>query len=122
MDGLTIPDGTEIEWTAIDSKGQETTCSFSVFVDPNSIPEDAFAAFELSAFPNPANDLLQLSSNFGIEYVQVQSMDGKMVFSKVFEGELRVQLSTSELTDGAYILTVRTLNGYEKSQLQVISH
>ena len=48
-------------------------------------------------------------------------MDGTTVQRSVSNGEMTVRINTTELTDGAYVVTVVSKNGYRKSSLQLIS-
>jgi hypothetical protein len=120
LDGVTIPDGTTITWTVTDSKGQQSSCSFDVFVDANSVFTDIYKGYELNIYPNPATDRFIIEGNFPISEIMVQTMDGKTIQYTKINGERKAEVNTGELPAGAYIVTVKAVNGYRKSMLQVI--
>jgi hypothetical protein len=121
LDGVTIPDGTNITWTITDSKGQQASCSFNVYVDANSVFDEKLERYALNMYPNPARDQFTVEGNFPISEIMVQTMDGKTVQHIFAEGEHRIEISTSAYRSGAYIVTVKAKNGYRKSMLQLIN-
>lgn len=121
LDGVTIPDNTSITWTITDSQGQQNTCHFNVFVNPNSVIHDVYAAYNLNMYPNPARDHFIVEGNFPISEVLIQTMDGKTIQHIKPDFERKVQINTSALSNGAYIVTVKSDNGFRRSELQVIS-
>jgi len=121
LNGVMIPDGTEITWTVTDSKGRQNSCNFSAYVEPNSVITDVFAAYQVNMYPNPASELFMVEANFPITEILVQTMDGKTIQHTMADGERKVQVNTGSFTNGAYIVTVRSSNGYRHSALQVIS-
>ena len=120
LNGITIPDGTSITWTVTDTKGQQSSCSFNVYLLANHIPADLYNAFELNIYPNPAMEYFNVESNFPVQEIIVQTMDGTTVQRYTSTGERLVRISTEELTGGAYVVTVVSSNGYRKSSLQLI--
>lgn len=80
-------------------------------VDGNlSVEEDVF--FSLSAFPNPGSDkvTLKISENFGIQTVEVISVDGKVVATAFTKSANGYEVNTSELKTGVYM--IRVTNGF----------
>ncbi len=121
LNGVTIPDNTSITWTITDSRGQQETCSFNVFVEPTSVIHDVYADYRLNMYPNPARDHFIVEANFPISEVLVQTMDGKTIQHTKPGFERKVQINTSSLSNGAYIVTVKSDNGFRRSELQVIT-
>lgn len=120
LDGLTIPDGTTITWTATDSKGQQATCSFDVFVDANSVFNDRTNGYEVNIYPNPAADHFTISGNFMVDQVIIQSMEGRTVGKFEALDALSVNINSSGYRAGMYIITVIGKDGSRISKLQSI--
>ncbi len=120
LDGTTVPDGTTITWTATDSRGQQTSCSFNVYLDANNIFNDVFKGYELNIYPNPASERFTIAGNFVIKQVIVQSMEGR-VFEQI-DGVNGVSLSVnvSDYPAGMYIITVTGKDGSRISRLQSV--
>ena len=116
-----IPDGTTIVWTATDSKGQQTSCSMKVFVDPDHVQIEEYLAHNFKTYPNPANDFFNIESTFPVKDIIIQTMDGKTVQQIIAEGRQFIQVNTSSYSSGMYLLIVRGENGARVHQLQLIS-
>ena len=71
---------------------------------------------EVSVYPNPASNFVQVTSDM-IERVEIHNMLGQKVFDQVY-GDNHVIISTSGLTPGNYAVTVYTSG--EKVTKQVI--
>ena len=87
----------------------------------NSIHAVTYDAFKPTIYPNPAAEYFNVESNFPVQEVIIQTMDGTTVQRSVSNGEMTVRINTTELTGGAYVVTVVSKNGYRKSSLQLIS-
>ena len=61
---------------------------------------------KLSVFPNPVNDVLQITSEFEIQKISILEGDGKFIKSSTENA-----VSISELSTGIYIVQVQTTNG-----------
>jgi hypothetical protein len=96
-----------------------------VIAGPNSINDVNFAG-ALSIFPNPVNDLLNVSFELNINSnidLSIYGVDGKIVNTRVFNNakEVNTTFNTSSLNNGVYILKVQTDNG-TSTQKFVVSH
>lgn len=67
----------------------------------------------ISVYPNPTNDLLNLNFNKSITVQQITLMDlhGKTVYSNNTVTSTSMQIDISNLSQGLYMLNVRTNNG-----------
>lgn len=120
LDGVTIPDGTTITWTVTDSKGQQASCSFDVFVDANGILNRMYGDYQVNIYPNPATDHFTISSNFMMDHVIIQSMEGRTIRRIDAVDNLSTEISTSGFQPGMYIITVMGKDGSRISRLQSV--
>src|SRR5690625_5109271 len=77
----------------------------------SSIDKQLFESF--SFYPNPIQNVINLKSGSNIEYVQVYDMLGKNVV-EVAPNALSVELNTSKLQKGVYIMKV-TIKGTQET-------
>src|SRR5690554_1277667 len=77
----------------------------------SSIDKQLFESF--SFYPNPIQNVINLKSGSNIEYVQVYDMLGKNVI-EVAPNALSVELNTSKLQKGVYIMKV-TIKGTQET-------
>ncbi|MEX0987521.1 MAG: CotH kinase family protein [Bacteroidales bacterium] len=121
LNGVTIPDGTSITWTAIDSKGQQASCTFNVYLSTNNTYNQAVTSYNFKLYPNPANDHFTIESNFPVKEIVIQTMDGRTVYHSTPESEMNIRINSGRFASGAYLVTVVSVNGYSKSTLQIIN-
>ena len=117
LDGVSIPDGTTVTWTVTDSKGQQASCSFDVFVDANSIFNNRYADYEVSIYPNPATDRVTIASNYTVRHITIRSMEGRDMQQIDAGNQMKVTVNTSEYPAGMYIITVTGKDGSRISKL-----
>lgn len=70
-------------------------------------------ATKFSVFPNPANNIVNITNNenIGVEQLQVYDVSGKAVQSQIFNIENQVQLNIGNLASGTYMLHIKTNKG-----------
>ena len=73
---------------------------------------------ELSLFPNPANDYVQLNLDTSNHLISIIDLTGKTVFSIQSNGNSQLQIPVSQLAEGMYIVSVE---GVDYSKL-VVKH
>lgn len=73
-----------------------------------SVGIDDLAETNVSVYPNPVADVLNISYNGEIRYVEVYDLVGRMV--KHISGDVN-QISTNEMETGIYVVRVATENG-----------
>lgn len=64
----------------------------------------------VSVFPNPANDVLNINFSLEVASINVIALDGKVVLTENVSG-FDVQVNITELTSGAYIVEAIGSNG-----------
>ncbi len=70
-----------------------------------SIGTNELAEIDLNIFPNPANDILQISSSERLDYVNIFSLEGRLILNKpFFNGNYFIDIS--QLEPGNYILRI----------------
>jgi len=63
----------------------------------------------ISLYPNPANNLLNLKSDFEIQHIEVYDIFGKLILEKDFkEISAEVQIDIENLSSGLYLLVVQS--------------
>lgn len=82
------------------------TCSFTVIVDKN-VSTDDFAANELSIFPNPVLDIININSSQNISSIQIYSISGALIKTVEINNNV-VQLDLNDLNSGIYFLKNNT--------------
>jgi len=81
----------------------------SVTPTPQSVSENNI--MQATLYPNPAKDMITISSEENIANVMVYDMQGKLVKQQVFSTEQEVRLNVSELSNGLYNVVATSLNG-----------
>ena len=73
---------------------------------------------EMSAFPNPANDVLTLKSNMNSDQLNVTITDitGSIIRCESYRNSSQIEISTAELAAGCYYITAEA--GEQKSTLR----
>lgn len=80
---------------------------------------------EVSVYPNPANDYLNVKFGNGTGSnmtFEVYSMDGRMVLSQeetIKAGDSNIQLDINKLSEGIYILHMKTMDGSYTTKFMV---
>ncbi|GGB66137.1 hypothetical protein GCM10007424_02620 [Flavobacterium suaedae] len=89
-------------WVVIDNV--EVTATASI---------DEVSASQLSVFPNPANNVVNIvnTSNNLVNAVEVVDLNGRTVKSVKFDGVSEAQINISELSSGVYMMNITTDNG-----------
>jgi len=94
---------------------------FSVGIDDRTIDD-----WRLAIFPNPANDVVKVEvqgSKFRVQSVVVTDMLGRTSSPPAKEGSGEViNLNTSDLPDGIYLLTITNNDGNRHTQRLVVRH
>jgi hypothetical protein len=57
-------------------------------------------------YPNPAEDVVNVTATTNVNNIGVFSLDGKMVMSDNFVGDTKVKIKVDDLAAGIYVLKV----------------
>lgn len=71
-----------------------------------TLPESGAGIIEMALFPNPAVNEVTLKSdeNKRIEFIRIQNIEGQMVYENNAVNDTEVQLNTSNLSKGIYLV------------------
>ena len=72
---------------------------------------DEHETVDLSVYPNPAKESLNLFSMEGLQEVKLYNMLGQQVSSEMFDGNTSATLDLGGLASGLYVIAVSTANG-----------
>lgn len=75
---------------------------------------------ELKAYPNPANNILNISAPEKIESIVLVSVTGKQVYSESNVLNVLKQIDLSDFDGGSYVLIVTTTETSYKKKVQII--
>lgn len=80
---------------------------------PNYLNVDEFLSSKFNLFPNPANDIVTITSNenIGIEQIEIYDVSGKNVKFQKYNNENEIQLNISDLASGTYMFHIKTNQG-----------
>jgi len=83
------------------------TNNFDCFnVNPSGASIEENSILDVVVFPNPANDVLNISSTEAIESVKIYGFDGKLVSTQTSN-----VVNVADLNAGMYIYMVKTISG-----------
>lgn len=86
---------------------------------PLNLSKNNASAFQI--YPNPANEILQLSSDESIKQCLFYDISGKVIMTiDSFQGGKNIDVSN--LSDGLYLLKIQFTNGEERSKKISIVH
>ncbi len=68
-------------------------------------------ASNFAVYPNPANDVVNISANAGLNNVQIVDINGRTVKSAKFDGATQAQINISDLASGLYIMNIASDKG-----------
>lgn len=70
---------------------------------------DEVNANDFSVYPNPANDMINVSSNsLNINNLSIVDINGRQVMNNSYDGSISASLNITELSSGLYLLNITT--------------
>jgi len=110
--GATVGEGvTIITLTAIDTAGNEATCTFNLTVDVDLGVEDLELISDIILYPNPTTGSLQLLNNSTHELIAVSIIDVNGRLIKIFDisnTSVETTLSLENIANGLYFVKIET--------------
>lgn len=89
---------------------------------PTNVSIDELAAADLSVYPNPAHDAVNISSPNGKVSFRLMDLNGRVVLSSSDDAQAHT-LNVSQLVAGVYVLTtIETKTGLSSTHKIVVSH
>lgn len=73
----------------------------------------------VALFPNPASDMITLTSNCSIKQIEIIDISGKLIV-KVFPNSIEASVFVNELEKGVYFIKIQTENSIQVKKLQVL--
>jgi hypothetical protein len=104
--------------TSTDSDNPLLIIPVTLLVDPNASVNE-LDQVDVSLFPNPANDHLQVQANQLIERISITDISGKTIYT-VHENSHQALLDLTFLRNGMYLIQIITKQGTLTEKLQVI--
>jgi len=78
----------------------------------NALSNDTFLSSKFNVYPNPANNLVNVSGgNVTFDAVNVTDLNGRVVKNVKFDAVSSTQINISELSSGMYIMNIFTNEG-----------
>jgi hypothetical protein len=74
---------------------------------------------DLTLFPNPTDEMLNISSEFAMQSLTISSMNGVLVLKTTLDGKTSHQLDLREIPSGMYITEITTESGIRTKRLIV---
>jgi len=93
---------------AIQDDGLSAIITKEIVIEGNAISESQSS--QISVYPNPAKDLVNISSNQEIERITVYSLLGKLVYDSMISESGKLQLNTANYEPGMYMIKVKSAN------------
>ena len=97
----------------------------NVYVGIDSVNRDGIPNIynndEIRIYPNPANESLTISSkDDSIEYLELYSILGKLIYAESVERKNEINISVSNIIQGLYFMKVLTTKNYTVQKIQII--
>jgi hypothetical protein len=112
----TLTPGTRVDVSSLLDQNAVEPTAMSVAVLRNnttSVKETFGSTVPSLLAPNPASDVLHVTSSIQVRQIQIVSMDGSVVAS----GQGSQSISVATLSNGPYVAIVRDMNGTTRTQL-----
>ena len=99
--------------------------SFKVFVNCNTVGVEELKKehFNLTLFPTPVQDILNIRCEAGLNEISVCDLQGKIILAESFHNASEnITVNTAQIPNGIYLLRVKTFNDAFICKRFVIAH
>lgn len=88
---------------------------------PTGIHDVTELQSSINCFPNPANDNIDITSDFALlQNVIIINTVGEVVFKQSYENDIKLSLNLKQLSQGAYFLSIKTNEGNITKPIQIV--
>jgi Secretion system C-terminal sorting domain len=98
-----------------------TTDVITVTVSPVGIIEVGFTNVDLRILPNPASDVLNITSRFGFEKIELLSITGQILLTELTTDKSQ-QLNLADFAEGIYFVKISYANGQSVTKKVIVNH
>jgi hypothetical protein len=108
--------------------GTQDSTSFTVYDLPGTLGSDSNETFinkkkqfnptKVDIYPNPAEDIFNISSDSKINRIIVSNMNGSVIYNKKLK-KSKTRISTEKFSTGIYILRIYTDKGVLQKKVQI---
>ncbi|MCF8464541.1 MAG: T9SS type A sorting domain-containing protein [Flavobacteriales bacterium] len=112
--------GGVVALTASETTVELTAIGDTVVIDPNKVGIDEAALDNVSVYPNPTTDVLNISGLEGTGTISIYNAVGQEAMTVPFSNSDRMKLNLSELVSGVYLVKIRSEKGVVTHKLRLI--
>ncbi len=106
--------GPNREYTVLDTTGGVVNALDTVWYNNIALfVESVTRLSDIMIYPNPASDVLYIENAFEVREIRIMNILGQMVLDMPVQNKNFVELNTSDLKAGVYMLCVYGENGYK---------
>ncbi|WP_299761189.1 T9SS type A sorting domain-containing protein [uncultured Dokdonia sp.] len=97
-----VADTYQLTFTATDASGNTETCTQNLIIEEVLSVQDVSIESAISLYPNPATDVIQITSEIALTNVEVYNINGQLVLTSNPVAEINI----SKLSSGVYFVTL----------------
>ena len=102
------------QYAVVVSNGNCSDTSSCIVI--NTVGVDELTPFSTQIFPNPVNEMYSINSSMPISRVLTVDLSGKLVQMNEVENSAHVNINSSNLNSGFYLLRIEFSNGMSKTE------
>jgi hypothetical protein len=92
--------------------GMNNPAYFAMFAERDNSSISKLNQVEISVYPNPANEVVNISTETTIKNIKVYGLDGKIWFNqKLDAGLTQISINVANLPKSLYVVEIITVNG-----------
>ncbi|HTX88648.1 MAG TPA: T9SS type A sorting domain-containing protein [Bacteroidales bacterium] len=98
----------------------ESTGSDTTQAGYPAVPAGSLQPLHLRVYPNPADDLFRIESNYAFDKVELTTLTGQRILGREAAGQKLMVISTNGIPAGIYLVTVITGNGTGRVKIVIV--